>query len=50
MSTETTPTTDAPTPMDPKLRPLLVFMWVWVAVPFSYGIFKLFQKMDALFG
>lgn len=49
MSVETTPTKDAPTPMDPKLRPLLVFMWLWVGIPFSYGIYKLLEKVDALF-
>ncbi|MGQ0630237.1 MAG: MFS transporter small subunit [Sporichthyaceae bacterium] len=45
------PTTPPNTPprMDPKLRPLMVFAWIWVATPFSYGIYKLLQKIDALF-
>ena len=43
-------TAGAPNGMDPKLKPVLVFAWLWVASPFTYGLYKLFQKIDALFG
>ncbi|MGQ0623548.1 MAG: MFS transporter small subunit [Sporichthyaceae bacterium] len=51
MSVDTEPSAapDAPAGMDPALRPLMVFAWIWVATPFSYGIYKLLQKIDALF-
>lgn len=41
--------TAAPARMDPKLKPVLVFAWLWVASPFAYGLYKLLQKIDALF-
>jgi hypothetical protein len=27
-----------------------VLAWVWVAVPFGYGLYELFVKIPALFG
>ncbi len=42
----TSETTQAP---KKDLRALMVVAWVWVAVPFGYGIVKLLQKIDALF-
>lgn len=51
MSAETTPT-EAPVEidrMDPKLYPVAVFAWLWVLIPFSYGLWKLLEKVDALF-
>ena len=35
--------------IDPKLRPVLVVQWLWVAAPFTYGLWKLFEKIDDLF-
>ncbi|WP_019876515.1 MFS transporter small subunit [Sporichthya polymorpha] len=35
--------------IDPKLKPVMVFAWLWVAAPFTYGLWKLFEKIDALF-
>lgn len=29
--------------------PLTVFMWLWVAVPFGYGLYSLLLKIPALF-
>ncbi|MGQ0573470.1 MAG: MFS transporter small subunit [Pseudonocardia sp.] len=29
--------------------PLAVFMWLWVAIPFSYGLYQLVIKIPALF-
>lgn len=36
--------------MDAKLKPVLAIAWIWVASPFAYGLYKLFQKIDDLFG
>ncbi|SFB26800.1 hypothetical protein SAMN05216266_107122 [Amycolatopsis marina] len=30
--------------------PLLVFVWLWVALPFAYGVFELVRKVIQLFG
>lgn len=49
MSTEATPTSVETHRMDPKLIPVAIFAWLWVAVPFSYGLWKLLDKIDALF-
>ncbi|GAA0634993.1 hypothetical protein GCM10009547_43910 [Sporichthya brevicatena] len=39
----------ASTGIDPKLKPVMVFAWLWVAAPFTYGLWKLFEKIDKLF-
>ena len=49
MSTDTETDTGARTGIDPKLRPVMVLMWLWVASPFTYGLWKLFEKIDDLF-
>ncbi len=49
MSAETTETATELHRMDPKLVPLAIFAWLWVAIPFSYGLWKLLGKIDALF-
>ncbi|MGQ0845435.1 MAG: MFS transporter small subunit [Sporichthyaceae bacterium] len=49
MSTESSETATAPPGMDPKLRPLAVLAWLWVLVPFGYGIYKLLEKINDLF-
>jgi hypothetical protein len=30
--------------------PLVVLAWLWVAVPFGYGLYQLLIKIPALFG
>jgi hypothetical protein len=30
-------------------RGLLVFSWVWVGIPFVYGVYELVQKVTQLF-
>lgn len=43
------------TPTDPRTTrpavnmPLAVFMWLWVAAPFTYGLYQLVVKIPALF-
>ncbi|MGQ0465343.1 MAG: MFS transporter small subunit [Sporichthyaceae bacterium] len=37
------------TGMDPRLRPLAVLAWLWVLIPFGYGIAKLVEKIPDLF-
>ncbi len=49
MSTETSDSTAAVQKMDPKLIPVAVLAWIWVAIPFSYGLWKLFDKIPDLF-
>jgi hypothetical protein len=49
VSTGTSVGATTPNGMNPKLKPVLVFAWLWVASPFTYGLYKLFQKIDALF-
>ncbi len=34
----------------PAVRPLAVAAWVWVGVPFCYGLYQLVAKIPALFG
>jgi hypothetical protein len=29
--------------------PLLAFAWLWVGVPFGYGVYELVHKIHALF-
>jgi hypothetical protein len=29
--------------------PLAVFVWLWVAIPFGYGLYQLLIKIPALF-
>lgn len=30
-------------------KPLMVFAWAWVGVPFAYGVYELFLKVTKLF-
>jgi hypothetical protein len=30
-------------------RPLAVLAWIWVGVPFAYGLYELVQKASKLF-
>ncbi|AGJ53841.1 hypothetical protein BCL80_108279 [Streptomyces avidinii] len=30
-------------------KPLMVFVWLWVAVPFAYGLYELARKATQLF-
>jgi hypothetical protein len=30
-------------------RPLILLTWIWVGVPFGYGIYQLMHKIHALF-
>jgi hypothetical protein len=32
------------------VRPLAVAMWLWVAIPFGYGLYQLVVKIPGLFG
>ena len=45
MSTHTDTQTDRP--ISPAL---MVLAWLWVLVPFSYGLYQLVIKIPALFG
>jgi len=29
--------------------PLAIFMWLWVAIPFAYGLYQLLIKIPSLF-
>ena len=29
---------------------LLVVVWLWVAIPFAYGVYELIRKVAQLFG
>ena len=49
MSPETTENPSEITRMDPKLVPVAILAWLWVAIPLSYGLWKLLDKIDALF-
>lgn len=35
--------------MNPRYRPVLVFAWLWVGLPFAYGLFELVRKVTQLF-
>ena len=35
--------------MDPKLYPVALVAWLWVLIPFSWGLYKLFDKIGDLF-
>jgi hypothetical protein len=44
----TNPSTAAPT--DPRVRPALIALaWLWVALPFAYGVWQLLTKITQLF-
>ncbi|MBK1786410.1 MFS transporter small subunit [Prauserella cavernicola] len=48
---ETPESQTSQTPQAPQRRtPLLVLVWLWVGVPFVYGLYELFQKVVQLFG
>jgi hypothetical protein len=43
------PSTAAPT--DRRVRPgLIALAWLWVALPFAYGVWQLLTKITQLFG
>ncbi|WP_194834432.1 hypothetical protein [Nocardia sp. XZ_19_369] len=33
----------------PRRIPLLIFAWLWVAAPFSYGVYRLIVNLLKLF-
>ncbi|MEU6646362.1 hypothetical protein ABZ863_27970 [Saccharomonospora sp. NPDC046836] len=33
-----------------RRTPLLVLVWLWVALPFAYGLYELVRKVAQLFG
>ena len=35
--------------MDRRYIPIAVLAWVWVAVPFGYGVYQLLTKIGPLF-
>lgn len=37
-------------PSRPVAPGLVALAWLWVIVPFSYGLWQLLQKIPALFG
>jgi len=38
-------------PPDRRVRPApIVLAWLWVALPFAYGVWQLFTKITQLFG
>jgi hypothetical protein len=43
------PATDPADQTAPSRIPLLVLAWLWVALPFSYGIYELIRKVAQLF-
>jgi hypothetical protein len=49
MSTETPQAPAEVQRMDPKLYPVAAFAWIWVLIPISYGVWKLFEKIPDLF-
>lgn len=34
----------------PAVVPLMIVGWVWVSVPFAYGLYRLLIKIPDLFG
>jgi hypothetical protein len=40
---------EAPTGMAPHLRPVAALAWLWVLLPFSWGVYKLLEKVNDLF-
>ena len=44
---ESAPTAGARRPVSPVLA---VLAWIWVLVPFGYGLYQLVIKIPALFG
>ena len=50
MSTDIGDTTDAPAGWSTRQRVAAVLAWLWVAVPFGYGLYQLVIKIPALFG
>ena len=36
--------------MDSKRTGLMIFAWIWVGLPFLYGVVELFRKVAQLFG
>jgi hypothetical protein len=49
MNAETHETVDA-IPLSPHLRPVALVAWLWVLAPFSWGLYRLFEKINDLFG
>ncbi|MBP2474197.1 hypothetical protein JOF53_003069 [Crossiella equi] len=35
--------------MNAKYRPLMAGAWLWVGLPFAYGLFELVRKVTQLF-
>ena len=48
MNIETPATVDA-VPLAPHLRPVALLAWLWVLAPFSWGVYKLLEKVNDLF-
>jgi hypothetical protein len=49
----TNPSTAAPIDRRPDRRvhpALIALAWLWVALPFAYGVWQLFTKITQLFG
>ena len=36
--------------MDTRYRAVAVLAWLWVGIPFAYGLVQLIAKIPALFG
>ncbi|MEV5409456.1 hypothetical protein AB0K60_11555 [Thermopolyspora sp. NPDC052614] len=45
----TTRSTTEATATGTRHTPLKILAWVWVGVPFAYGVFELVQKLTQLF-
>jgi hypothetical protein len=43
------PATDPAGQTAPGRAPLLILAWLWVALPFSYGVYELIRKVAQLF-
>ncbi|MGO1049479.1 MFS transporter small subunit [Crossiella sp. CA198] len=35
--------------MNPRYKPVMAFAWLWVGLPFAYGLFELVRKVTQLF-